>query len=900
MRLKPVVCIAVTSLFASLALAIAPAAGAEVSPEPRDHRERRLIAQAERQGPQRAIVEFAGRADRSAVMHGLSEGRHDYKVLARYRVLPMIGIKADSETLRELADSPRVKTIYPDVLVRRSLASSVPLIGGDDVHREGYTGSGQTIAVLDDGIDRDHPFVGDRVVAEACFSSAGAGQTLCPDGTESQIGAGAADAETAACVNATDHLCEHGTHVAGIAAGSAAGASGAPGNGVAPDANIIAIQVFTRFNDAAECTPFPAPCLSAYTMDVTRGLDHLLTLSDTFDIAAANLSLGSGRHESACSESPYAESINRLLGRGIVTVVAAGNADFDHAVTSPACFPAAVAVGATDDSDNPADWPGPNSGTNRGDLLDLFAPGSSIVSSVTDDAYAGFNGTSMAAPHVAGAFAVLSEVYPGETPAQLLTRLRDTGVPIMYDGAGTEVTTPRIDLLAAAEPGIPDPPEPPTADAGGPYTTDEGAPITLQGSGANASAFAWDLDGDGAYDDATGTTPTFDRVGQDAVHTVSIRATGPGGTATDDTTVTVENVRPAVTVGVDGSRTEGAELTVSGEITDPGWLDPLTATVDVGPGAPAPLEGDVENDRPDATLSFSTTHVYGDNGTFTITVCGRDDDTRTCRDTTLTIANIDPEAAIDTSGAVDTPEGETIVTEAGDDVGLSGRVTDPGSDDLTATWDFGDGEPSPDKTATYLVNPPDPDPPRSPTVQPRDVTDEATATYEKPCVYEVTFAASDDDGGSDADQVAVVVQGNGLLGFTATPWHLKYTLGDLSDLGEERLNCYLEISRHMSAVFSEERAAGTLDDAQEVLAPVLFDSEGAFDRQLLAAWLNFAHGSLELDEKVDTDGLLHPDTTFIEAVRDAEAVRLDPGSTAREISRQAAILTKINLFSTLR
>ena len=72
--------------------------------------------------------------------------------------------------------------------------------------------------------------------------------------------------------------------------------------------------------------------------------------------------------------------------------------------------------------------------------------------------------------------------------------------------------------------------------------------------------------------------------------------------------------------------------TVAGTIRDPGWLDALTATIDWGDGsAVQTLTGTLENDRPDATLTFSTSHTYGDNGTFAVKVCGADDDTTPCK-----------------------------------------------------------------------------------------------------------------------------------------------------------------------------------------------------------------------------------------------------------------------------
>ena len=438
----------------------------------------------------------------------------------------------------------------------------------------------------------------------------------------------------------------------------------------------------------------------------------------------------------------------------------------------------------------------------------------------------------------------------------------------------------------------------PTADAGGPYSTKEGADVRLDASGSTVpgggGSYSWDFDGDGAYDDATGVSPLFDRVGQDGTYTVGLRVGNAAGADTDTATVTVTNVAPAVAFTVQGPREEGGKLTVSGTITDPGWLDPLTATIDPGDGKPVALPGRLENNRPDATLTFSRELVFGDNGTFTVKICGSDDDTTTCRDAEITVANVDPTAAIDKSGAVPLAGGKTLVVHAGEEKRYTARVTDPGSDDETMSWAWGDGTAA--ATTTSLVNPPDPDPARSPSVQPRDLTDAQTHTYAKPCLYDLSFTARDDDGGTGTDAMPVIVQGNAPLSLLADVWYVKYLTGDLTGLGKKTLDCYLKIVQHASAVFSEKVDVSTQDKAADVLfLNLLLDPKRSLDRQLLAAWLNFAGGAFEPNELVDTDSDLKPDTPFLEAVQNAEKVRLDPNATTQQLKAQAAILTCINI-----
>lgn len=439
----------------------------------------------------------------------------------------------------------------------------------------------------------------------------------------------------------------------------------------------------------------------------------------------------------------------------------------------------------------------------------------------------------------------------------------------------------------------------PAADADGPYTTPEGTNVNLDGtgsaSGSHASAGAivsheWDLDNDGAFDDATGTNPAFTAVGQDGVYTVGLRVTDEwGNTATDTSTVTVTNVLPTVTINPIPGIDEFGTTTVSGSITDPGWLDILTATIDFDDGnGPQPLAGSLENVRPDATFTFTVDHQYGDDGDFEVEVTGFDDDGSTTQSANAIVGNVDPDVAIDGSGLQTYDGVSAFVTEAGEDLTIPTRTTDPGSDDLDVTWDWDDGNLS---LVTSLVNPPALDPLKSPTVQPRDVVLEATHAYEDACLYELTVTAEDDDGGSGQDSAAVVITGNADKSKGSGWWKNQYRNKPPNDFTTAELECYLAIVGYFSMVFP---AGLTRADGETIMhSPAKSPANIIFDEHALTAWLNFANGSLKLNTPVDTDGNKTMDSTFGAAMFIAESVRINPASTSNQIKAQKDIVERI-------
>ncbi len=353
----------------------------------------------------------------------------------KFAYIPYMAMWVNAEALTFLAHAREVTSIEEDVVDSLLLAESVPLIGAPTVWSSGYTGAGQVVAVLDTGVDKNHPFLAGKVVSEACYSNGGGGGTsVCPGGVNSTApGSG---------VNCSMTLtgCDHGTHVAGIAAGKDNGSIGF--SGVAKDANIIAIQVFTQFGTV----------VSSYASDQLLGLQRVQELSSSFAIAAVNMSLGGGRYyDQATCDSANASrkaAIDNLRSLNIATVIASGNNGYTDSMSAPGCISTAVSVGATGDGSGGTTTDAVMSYSNSASFLNLLAPGSKIYSSTPGNTWGNWDGTSMATPHVAGAWALLKSKVPTATVNQVLSALTSTGLPVTDTRNG--ITKPRIRVNLAA------------------------------------------------------------------------------------------------------------------------------------------------------------------------------------------------------------------------------------------------------------------------------------------------------------------------------------------------------------------------------------------------------------------------------------------------------------------
>ena len=275
-----------------------------------------------------------------------------------------------SDVIKIDLDLPVEATGESGVRVRKLLRDSVPLVGADERHSLGNKGAGVTVAVLDTGIDNDHPdFPPGTIVHEACFSK----NNDC-GGATSAFGFGTAAEGTG-----------HGTHVAGIIASRGNVAD----EGMAPDASIVAIKVLF------------GPRGSGFTSGIVAGMDYIANNPNNdpalADVSIINMSLGGGRYTGPCDNADaatrnFAAAAQRLLDNNVLTISSSGNGGSTTQIGRPACVSTVVAVGNSDDNDNRA----PSSDSNA--QVDLFAPGTSIVAPYPNAGIASLTGTSMASP----------------------------------------------------------------------------------------------------------------------------------------------------------------------------------------------------------------------------------------------------------------------------------------------------------------------------------------------------------------------------------------------------------------------------------------------------------------------------------------------------------------------
>src|SRR5262245_31163160 len=297
----------------------------------------------------------------NAVLAALAGSSH--RMIHRYETLPFLALEVSPGALGILNGLGHLITrVEEDMLAAPMLPESVPLVDAPPAWSAGFTGTGRVIAILDTGVDKNHPFLTGKVIEEACYSV----NNNCPNGLPSQTGAGAGVPCTYAGV------CGHGTHVSGIAAGS-----GPSFAGVAKGASLMAVQVFSRFTGAI-CAGGEDPCALSATSDQLMGLERVFVLQSTHSFASVNMSIGGQQFMLNCDGHPLKVAIDNLRSVGIATVIASGNNGFPNALNQPACISTAISVGSTGDGSGGTIVDIVSSFSNSASFLSLLAPGELI------------------------------------------------------------------------------------------------------------------------------------------------------------------------------------------------------------------------------------------------------------------------------------------------------------------------------------------------------------------------------------------------------------------------------------------------------------------------------------------------------------------------------------------
>ena len=391
--------------------------------------DRSVAAKVRRGETMRVLVEVspkltAGRPDVAAARSrsAVDRAHGKAKVVREFDNVPTKVVEVSTpEALADMLAADGGVTIHEDTAVQLSAqtdAQSLPLIRQPQAAAAGFTGAGTYVAVLDTGVDWAQPVFGTCAApGSAGCKVALATDVAADDGVRDDIG--------------------HGTNVSGIV------------SMVAPGSRILSYDVFSG--------------ASSYYSDQIKALDDVIAKKRAgVNIKAVNMSLGAaGTYYTATCSSALTTSFATLRSLGVQPVVAAGNdaygkGPYTNGVSAPACTEGALVVGATYDATytGTAAFKSCSQVNPQVDQMACFSQGGPLVGLVAPGTYIdaagkdGYSGTSMAAPHVAGAFAVVGGASPTTSPDGIRAALQSTGKAVT-DGR-TGLVHRRIDVAAAA------------------------------------------------------------------------------------------------------------------------------------------------------------------------------------------------------------------------------------------------------------------------------------------------------------------------------------------------------------------------------------------------------------------------------------------------------------------
>lgn len=445
-----------------------------------------------------------------------------------YTHIPVVALRlSHTEAALELLQRPDVLSLDPNVSHTTDISQSLSLIGQPTAQAAGFLGAGTAVAVLDTGAD--------WTVSDLGSCTAVGTPSTCRVAYAADIATNDGQRD--------DSSSPHGTNVSAIVAK------------VAPGADILALDVFT--GGAASST------------DIIAAIDWVIANQATYNIAALNMSLGSGLYSAECSTA-FSSAIANARAAGVVVVAATGNNGSINAIASPACDAGALSVGAVYDasygglmfsacfeSSSAADQVACFSNTTS--FVDILAPGAFITAGGQTMA-----GTSQAAPHVAGAVAVLRATDASATVDQLEDRLTANGVLITDSRTG--LSFPRLALDASVTDCI-------TALTPSSFSADAAGDSDSISLSADSSC-AWTVSSDAAWLSAASSSGT----GSSSITWTAAANTGAarsGNLSLSGRTVPISqaaNAGPTGTVsiasGAAGTRSTAVTLSLSATDTD--------------------------------------------------------------------------------------------------------------------------------------------------------------------------------------------------------------------------------------------------------------------------------------------------------------------------------------------
>jgi subtilisin family serine protease len=571
------------------------------------------------------------------------------------------------DTPSSLGPSPSL--VQSRQIINANAFSSNPSFAGID-------GRGFSVAVLDTGIDVNHPFFGpdadgngidDRIVYQWDFADNDA--------------------------DATD-VNGHGSNVSSII-----GSQDATYKGIAPGVNIIALKVFSNSGSGSFAS-------------IEKALQWVNANAATYNIASVNMSLGdSGNYNTAQTLYGISDELAALAAKNVIVASAAGNSYFTYqtqGVSYPAADPNSLAVGAVwDGNNNGVSWSGGaidySSAADRvvsfsqrsTSQVDVFAPGAFITGANATGGTVSYAGTSQATPHVAAAAALAQQLAMRDlgrrlTFVEFTNLLRTTGTSII-DGddendnvTNTGATFKRLDLLSLAaaieQMAVDASPQSVAAQAV------EGQSVSLSLPSTNSNwSYLWDLDGDGVYGETgaaatrgneTGTSTTFSAAGLDGPSSwnVSVKTQAYGAARTDTGAVQIINAAPSLSLSsANTTIIKGQSFTLNLGATDPG-VDTISSwTIDWGDGNIEVFPGN----------SSSVTHNYATVASFSVTGSATDEDGTWSAPTGVSV-DVQPTVSIADINAAEGDSGTTPFT-------LTLSLSDASTSSVTVLLNTADG-----------------------------------------------------------------------------------------------------------------------------------------------------------------------------------------------------------------